>query len=338
MNTQISSLEIPHFPVMLNEIIKIASPSKGGLYIDCTFGGGGYTKAFLKFSKVRVIGFDRDNHVVSIARALEKKFKERFRFFQLKFSQVDSVLKNRVDFIVFDLGISSIQLNNLKRGFSFKSKDKLDMTMGLCHTSAEEAINNLSEKQLKKIIKILGEEQEASKIAKNIVKFRSVKKITRVDELVKIIEKSKKKISGSKINPSTKTFQALRIFVNKEITELMNGIVVATKYLKPGGKILTVSFHSIEDKIVKFFFKNFSMNRSKPSRYLPENNSDSFNLFEKYNNKIIKPSSKELSKNYRSRSAKLRYATRSKNEFIFPKNLFQKFNKYLDVEAINVEC
>ena len=212
------------------------------------------------------------------------------------------------------------------------------MTMGLCHTSAEEAINNLSEKQLKKIIKILGEEQEASKIAKNIVKFRSVKKITRVDELVKIIEKSKKKISGSKINPSTKTFQALRIFVNKEITELMNGIVVATKYLKPGGKILTVSFHSIEDKIVKFFFKNFSMNRSKPSRYLPENNSDSFNLFEKYNNKIIKPSSKELSTNYRSRSAKLRYATRSKNEFIFPKNLFQKFNKYLDVEAINVEC
>ena len=108
--------------------------------------------------------------------------------------------------------------------------------------------------------------------------------------------------------------------------------------MKPGGKILTVSFHSIEDKIVKFFFKNFSMNRSKPSRYLPENNSDSFNLFEKYNNKIIKPSSKELSTNYRSRSAKLRYATRSKNEFIFPKNLFQKFNKYLDVEAINVEC
>ena len=138
------------------------------------------------------------------------------------------------------------------------------MTMGLCHTS-EEAINNLIEKQLKDN-KNLGEEQEAS--AKNIVKFRSVKKITRVDELVKIIEKSKKKISGSKINPSTKTFQALRIFVNKEITELMNGIVVATKYLKPGGKILTVSFHSIEDKIVKFFFKNFSMNRSKPSRYL----------------------------------------------------------------------
>ena len=165
------------------------------------------------------------------------------------------------------------------------------------YTSAE-AINNLSEKQLKKIIKILGEEQEASKIAKNIVKFRSVKKITRVDELVKIIEKSKKKISGSKINPSTKTFQALRIFVNKEITELINGIVVATKYLKPGGKILIVSFHSIEDKIVKFFFTNFSMNRSKPSRYLPENNSDSFNLFEKYNNKITNLF--KTSTNYRS--------------------------------------
>ena len=210
------------------------------------------------------------------------------------------------------------------------------MTMGLSDRSAEEVVNNLSENQLKKIIKILGEEKEAAKIARNIVKSRSVKKITRVDELTKIIEKSKKKNFSSKINPSTKTFQALRIFVNREITELINGIVVATKYLKPGGKILIVSFHSIEDKIIKYFFKNFSKNRSKPSRYLPEDNPDAFYIFEKYNKKIIKPSSRELSINNPSRSAKLRFATRSKNEFIFPKNLFEKFNKYLDVEAINV--
>ena len=150
------------------------------------------------------------------------------------------------------------------------------------------------------------------------------------------MRKVKKKNFSSKINPSTKTFQALRIFVNREITELINGIVVATKYLKPGGKILIVSFHSIEDKIIKYFFKNFSKNRSKPSRYLPEDNPDAFYIFEKYNKKIIKPSSRELSINNPSRSAKLRFATRSKNEFIFPKNLFEKFNKYLDVEAINV--
>ena len=132
------------------------------------------------------------------------------------------------------------------------------------------SINNLSELDLKLIIKIFGEEKEAARIAKNIVKFRNEKKITKVKDLVEIIEKSKKKNYASKINPCTKTFQALRIFVNKEITELINGIINATKILKPGGKILIVSFHSIEDKIVKYFFSNFSTNKSKPSRYLPE--------------------------------------------------------------------
>ena len=143
--------------------------------------------------------------------------------------------------------------------------------MGLSDISAQEVVNNLSESQLKLIIKTLGDEREASKIAKNIVKSRIQKKIKTVDELVSIIEKSKKKNFFNKINPSTKTFQALRIFVNKEISELINGIINATKILKPGGKILIVSFHSIEDKIVKYFFSNFSKNKSKPSRYFPEN-------------------------------------------------------------------
>ena len=143
------------------------------------------------------------------------------------------------------------------------------MSMGLNKISAQDVINNLSELELKLIIKILGEEKEAARIAKNIVKFRNEKKIIKVKDLVKIIEKSKKKNYASKINPCTKTFQALRIFVNKEITELINGIINATKILKPGGKILIVSFHSIEDKIVKYFFSNFSTNKSKPSRYLP---------------------------------------------------------------------
>ena len=336
MKTITSSLETSHFPVMLNEVIKISSPHKGGFFVDCTFGGGGYSKSILKYPKTKLIGIDRDKSVTSTAKKLEKKFKNRFKFFQVKFSQIDKILKENVDTIIFDLGLSSLQLKNFSRGFSFHSKDELDMTMGLSDFSAKEAINNLGEIQLKSIIKILGEEKEAKIIAKNIVKARLDKKITKVDELVKIIEKSKKIKFPSKINPSTKTFQALRIFVNKEITELINGMVNATKYLKPGGKIVIITFHSIEDKIVKFFFKNFSKNKSNPSRYLPEENSDNLALFENYINKIIKPSTEEIRNNNPSRSAKLRFAVRSKNNFFYPKIFFQKFNEYLKIEAYNV--
>ena len=336
MKTQKSSLVSTHYPVMLSEVIKISSPSQGGLFVDCTFGGGNYSNALLEFPKTKVIGIDRDSEAVFIASQLEKKFKKRFEFYRVKFSQVDNILKNYADTIIFDLGLSSIQINNLSRGFSFKSKDKLDMSMGLSNISAQDVVNNLCESQLKLIIKTLGEEKEASKIAKNIILARSKKKITRVDELVKIIEKSKTKSFSSKINPSTKTFQALRIFVNKEISELVNGIVNATKLLKPGGKILIVSFHSIEDKIVKFFFSRFSKNKSKPSRYLPEESSDLY-LFEKYNKKIIRPSIEEVKINNPSRSAKLRFAIRSKDNFFFPENLFLKFKKYLDIEDIDVK-
>ena len=336
MKTQKSSLVSTHYPVMLSEVIKISSPSQGGLFVDCTFGGGNYSNALLEFPKTKVIGIDRDSEAVFIASQLEKKFKKRFEFYRVKFSQVDNILKNYADTIIYDLGLSSIQINNLSRGFSFKSKDKLDMSMGLSNISAQEVVNNLCESKLKLIIKTLGEEKEASKIAKNIVLARSKKKITRVDELVKIIEKSKTKSFSSKINPSTKTFQALRIFVNKEISELINGIVNATKLLKPGGKILIVSFHSIEDKIVKFFFSRFSKNKSKPSRYLPEESSD-LSLFEKYNKKIIRPSIEEVKINNPSRSAKLRFAIRSKDNFFFPENLFLKFKKYLDIEDIDVK-
>ena len=336
MKTQPSSLDFSHFPVMLSEVIQISSPKNGGMHLDCTFGGGGYSKEFLKFQNTRVIAIDRDNAVVSIANKLQKKFQKRFKFFRLKFSQIDKILTRDFDTIVFDLGLSSIQLNNLKRGFSFKSKDSLDMTMGLSDVSAQDVINNLSEKKLKLIIKILGEEKDASKIAKNIAIARLEKKITRVDELVKIIERSKKKKFTQKINPSTKTFQALRIFVNKEVTELVKGITNASKLLKPGGKIIVVSFHSIEDKVIKYFFNNYSSNKSRPSRYLPENLNDNHFLFEKYNRKVLKPSSNEVSINHASRSAKLRFAIRSKNNFIKPTDLFKKFRKFLEIEAINV--
>ena len=207
--------------------------------------------------------------------------------------------------------------------------------MGLNEISALDTINNLSEKSLKSIIKILGDEKEASLIAKNIVLQRNIKKITNTADLVRIIQKSKRKKYLNKINPCTKTFQALRIFVNKEITELIGGIISATKKLKPGGKILVISFHSIEDKIIKYFFTNFSKNKSKPSRYFPENKND-LSLFEEYKNKVLRPSKKEIDKNLRSRSAKLRFAVRSESKFEYPKFLIKRFEKFLELEALSV--
>ena len=337
MINQSLSPEFFHYPVMLDEVIKICSPGKGGVFIDCTFGGGGYSKKLLKFSKTKVIALDRDKFILKISNELRKKYPKRFFFYQKKFSEVNIIMKNQLaDAIVFDLGLSSIQLNNFERGFSFYSKKHLDMSMGLTTTSAEQVVNNSSEQKLKSIIKILGEEKDAARIAKNIVKARLIEKITKVDQLVKIITKSKKKNYLNKINPSTKTFQALRIFVNKEITELVKGIINATRVLKPGGKILIVSFHSIEDKIIKFFFNNFSSNRSISSRYFPDNKNINESLFDKYKNRILKPSNIEIIKNPRSRSAKLRYATRSKNKFIYPKELVNKFKKYLDLEQTHV--
>ena len=336
MNNQTSSLETSHFPVMLSEVLKISSPVLGKKFIDCTFGGGGYSKEILKVSKTDVKALDRDKTTLIAAEKLEKKYPDRFKFYQKKFSQLGNISKDNVDVIIFDLGLSSIQLDDLERGFSFKSNKKLNMTMGLNEISALEAINNLSEIDLRSVIKILGDEKEASKIAKNIVKHRNIKKITNTSHLVEIIEKSKKKKYLNKINPCTKTFQALRIFVNKEITELINGVINATEKLKPGGKILVISFHSIEDRIVKYFFTNFSKNKSRPSRYLPENKVNEIVLFEEYKNNVLRPSESEINQNNRSRSAKLRFATRSKNKFEYPSNLIIKFKKYLNLEAINV--
>ena len=317
MNNHTSLLEFTHFPVMLNEVLKISSPSLGGKFIDCTFGGGGYSKEILKFSKTYVQAIDRDKKVLHIAKEFELKFPKKFKFYLKKFSQLDSIPEDYVDVAIFDLGLSSIQLDDLNRGFSFKSNKDLDMGMGLNKISALDVVNKLSEVDLRTVIKILGDEKEAFKIAKNIAKYRSKKKITNTADLVQIIEKNKKKNYLKKINPSTKTFQALRIFVNKEITELINGVIKATKKLKPGGKILVVSFHSLEDRIVKYFFTNFSSNKSRPSRYLPEKKIKDKALFDDYKNRVIRPSKEELSKNNRSRSARLRFAIRSKIQKAF---------------------
>ena len=337
MNFPKSSLELSHFPVMLKEVIKNCSTFSGGNFIDCTFGGGGYSKELLKLPNSHVIALDRDNGAALRANIIKKKYPERFNFFNEKFSNLEKVLnkKYKADAIIFDLGLSSFQLLDFSRGFSFRSNSRIDMNMGLSSVSAENIINNFSEIDLKHIIKVFGDENEASKIVRNIVKERNIKKITTVTQLVEIIKKSKKKNYKKKINVCTKTFQALRIFVNKETTELIEGITKATKFVKSGGKIIIVSFHSIEDKIVKFYFTNYSNNKSRPSRYLPEEK-NKFIFFENYKNKAIKPSSQEIITNPPSRSAKLRVAIRNKNEFKDVEEFKLKFKKYLNLEEINV--
>ena len=320
---------------MLNEVIQNCSlTNKNQLIVDCTFGGGGYSKELLKYPGVKIIALDRDKSAVTRAKDLEKKFPTKFSFYNEKFSNLDKVIKkeNRPDVIIFDLGLSTFQLQDYSRGFSFKATEKIDMQMGLSENSAEDVINTLNENSLKLIIKILGEEQEAGRIAKNIIIARKLKKIDTVTELVKIIEASKKKNYNKKINVCTKTFQALRILVNKETTELMEGLIKASQLIKFGGKIIVISFHSIEDKIIKYYFTNYSSNKSNPSRYMPTEDNKKNSFFEKYKNNFLTPTLEELIKNPASRSAKLREAIRTEQEFIYPGAFKEKFKKYLEIE------
>ena len=334
----ISSLKTsPHYPVMLEKVLDICSPQKGGLFLDCTFGCGGYSNAILSFPKTKVIALDRDLHIKKYADKTKKNYKNRFTFHNLRFSQLDKVIdKNtKVDSIIFDLGLSSLQILNLERGFSFNSKGSLDMQMGLNSISAQEVLNNLGLKTLSDIFKFFGEEKEAFSIASNIIKQRKNRPITSVEDLVNIIRRSKKRNFKKKINISTQTFQAIRIFVNKEIFELIEGLIHAAKILKKGGKIIVVTFHSIEDKIVKFFFTNFSENKSRVSRYYPDEDQEKI-LFENYRNKVIRPSSSEVDINNPSRSAKLRFVTRSKDNFFYPTDFKNKFFHYLELENRHV--
>mgnify|MGYP001162254386 FL=1 len=334
----ISSFEsFPHYPVMLDQVIKICSHKQGGNFIDCTFGCGGYSKAILSLSNTKVISIDRDKHAIDYASEIKKNYKERFTFHSAKFSNLDKVIEEnfKADFIIFDLGISSLQIFNLSRGFSFRSKDRIDMRMGLNSISAEEVLNKYSFKTLKNILKYFGDEKDCSRIATNIIKERKKNPIISVPALVNIIQNSKKRNYKKKINICTQAFQALRIFVNNEVSELINGLIVATKYLKEGGKIIVISFHSLEDKIIKFFFTNYSNNKSKSSRYFPQLKNEKI-LFENYKNSIIRPTESEVKKNPPSRSAKLRCATRSKDSFFYPEDLKKKFEYYLNLESEHV--
>ena len=337
MNATMSLDNKKHYPVMLDQILSIISPQHGGTFIDCTFGGGGYSRAILKYPGTEVFAIDRDKITEQYANNLSKKFPDRFNFFRSKFSNLNQVISSNIKpkAIIFDLGLSSIQLQDNQRGFSFNSKSFLSMEMGINKYTAYNVINNLDKRYLSNIIKIFGEEKDGKVIANAINKYRITNSIKTSDELVKIIKKAKKNYNSFKKNPATKTFQAIRILVNQELTELILGLIEATKILKKDGILIVVSFHSLEDKIVKYFFNLYSDLKQNPSRYLPsrENKSQLFKLLSK---KPLIPSQKEVYKNKRSRSAKLRYAIRNENPFFYPKEFKKKFQNYFNLETINL--
>ena len=319
-----------HYPVLLNELISIITPQHGGTFIDCTFGQGGYSKKILSFKNTQVIALDRDIESKKKADQLSQKFNNRFLFKNKKFSQLDDFkLKNEnIRGIIFDLGYSFTQIKDPKKGLSFNSLGNLNMQMGLNDFSAEDVINKLDSIELEKIFKFFGDEKEAKKIANNIVKERKFKTID-TKSLVNIIEKTKRK-KNFKIHSATKVFQALRIFVNKEISELINGLISATKIIKKNGIIAVVTFHSLEDKIVKYYFKSLSENQSI-SRYVPKLDQPKI-LFELKEKKPIIPSDKEVKENLSSRSAKLRYVIKKSDFYNFKTNINQKFQNLLEIE------
>ena len=319
-----------HYPVLLNEIISIITPQHGGTFIDCTFGQGGYTNKILNFKNTQVIALDRDIESKKKADKILKKFKERFIFKHKKFSQLENLkLKNEnIKGIVFDLGYSYTQIKDPAKGLSFNSDGDLNMKLGINDFSAKEVINNLNAKQLENIFKFFGEEKEAKKISSQIVFEREKRKID-TQGLVRIIEKTKRK-KNFKIHSSTKVFQALRIFVNKEISELIYGLVAASKVLKKNGILAVVTFHSLEDKIVKYFFKSLSENKSV-SRYVPEIEQQE-TLFKMPQKKPIIASAKELKENIPSRSARLRYFIKKDDFYNFETDIFKKFEYLLKIE------
>ena len=319
-----------HYPVLLSELISIITPQHGGTFIDCTFGQGGYTKKILSYKNTQVIAIDRDIKSKKKASKFLEEFQNRFVFKNKKFSQLNDLkLKNEnIRGIIFDLGYSYTQIKDPSKGLSFNSEGELNMQMGINDFSAKEAINKLSVVELEKIFKFFGDESEAKKIANQIVVKRKDKEIN-TKSLVDIIEKTKRK-KNFKIHSATKVFQALRIFVNKEISELIYGLIAASKVLKKDGVLVVVTFHSLEDKIVKYFFKSLSENKSV-SRYVPKI-SQPETLFRMIKKKPITPSVKELKENPPSRSAKLRYIIKKDESYNFETDVIKKFEYLLDIE------
>lgn len=292
-----SKTNMPHIPVMLNEVIEQLAPKSGEIYIDCTFGAGGYSRTILATSDCKLYSIDQDPNVIKFTEDLTKEYQKNFVFINNNFSKLPEIaneqnIKN-IDGIVFDLGVSSMQLDEAERGFSFNKEARLDMRMSQEGIDAWEVINKFSEENLADIIYYYGEERLSRRIANNIIRYRKIKSIDTTTELAKIVKSSVK--PHGKIDPATKTFQAIRIYVNNELKILKKSLIDAYNLLKVDGKLVIVSFQGLEDRIIKDFAQNIK----------------SANL------KLYKPSFAEIKANPRSRSAKLRVIIRQ-DEHILP--------------------
>lgn len=305
----------PHIPVMLKEVIAFLNPHKGGIYVDATFGRGGYSKKILD-TGAALYAIDRDPDALQAGAQLEAAFEGRLHLLKGTFGDMAQLLANEdvknVDGAVFDLGVSSPQIDTPERGFSFRHDGPLDMRMSKQGATAADAVNTLSEEELADIIFHYGEERHARKVARAIVRARSDKKISTTLELAQIVRGAVPPARDG-LDPATRTFQALRIYVNDELGEISRGLQAAETMLRPGGRLVVVSFHSLEDRAVKQFMRS----RSRPpalSRHLPAPVNDSAPGLRLLSQKALTPDENELRANPRAASAKLRVAEKIDSE------------------------
>jgi 16S rRNA (cytosine1402-N4)-methyltransferase len=336
------SLEFKHIPVMSEDIDKILTPYKSGVYIDCTFGGGSITREILSKKNTKVISIDRDNFVETFSKEIGKEYNNRFEFIIDRFSNLENILKERnlqkvPVAIIFDLGLSSFQIDNPERGFSYRQDGLLKMTMGKNNVTAHDIVNKLDLKDLRNIFNLFGEDKDSGLIAKLIVQKRQDKEINSTKELVEIILRAKryKNSKYNKVDSCAKIFQAIRMIVNQELTELYEGLISAINNLSIDGKIVVITFHSLEDKIVKKVFDFFSNKKKGTSRYLPQNNeNENFNILEIKDRKPTIASEKEIKNNNRARSAKLRCATKVQDHSFEFKRSYLNLEKYFQLEEV----
>lgn len=306
-----------HIPVLLTEVLQHLCPKDGGVYVDGTFGAGGYTKAILDSAACTVIAIDRDPHVRIHVDALKDKYGSRFIFCPGRFGDVQNLLQQtphkNVDGFVLDIGVSSMHLDNEERGFSFRADAPLDMRMDDTQgMTAADIVNSYEETELANLIYKYGEERFSRRIARKIVERRKTEKFGRTADLADIIRSCVPK-SRDGINPATRTFQALRIAVNDELGELERALDAAPKILKPDGRLVVVSFHSLEDRIVKQHINELAGRTASVSRHMPQINTVSKSVYQVITKKPVQPSEEEVKNNPRSRSARLRCAQKIEN-------------------------
>jgi 16S rRNA (cytosine1402-N4)-methyltransferase len=297
-----------HISVLLNEVLENLALKPGDIVVDGTVGAGGYTRAFLA-TGAKVVAFDRDPTVRRFAAGFPE---ERFRLVEARFSEMDAVLgEGHADGVALDLGVSSMQIDQAERGFSFMQDGPLDMRMGSDGPTAADLVNTLEQEELARIIFVYGEERESRRVARAIVRRREEQPFTRTLELAEFVEKALGGRRGAKIHPATRTFQGLRIAVNEELAELEAGLVAAERVLKAGGRLCVVTFHSLEDRIVKNFLGERAGRTPGGSRHAPPVAKGAEPSFRLLFNGAQGPSEAEAKANPRARSAKLRAAVRT---------------------------